>query len=455
MSRSGGDVACIPLANATSRPKKRAGGDAATAGERDEPAWRLGTVDRVPGSVVACPVCAGADLTELFHLASIPTNNAILCDDVTAARSWPVGSLRLVVCHGCGFIFNADFDAHQVEYSGRIEETQSFSAHFVRYAQWLAGEWIDRYDLHDKTILEVGCGKAEFLAMMCGLGDNRGIGYDPGVHLDRVDDQAGARLTLVPELFGDDDLGVEADALVCRHTLEHLPDVHAFLSMLYRWAAQRDQAPVVLVEVPDVERVLDEVAFWDVYYEHCSYFTADTLRFAFERAGFEVIDIRRAYDDQYLVLEARPRPIGAGGAVSDRRRADAADETVARARRFAEQYRSITSVCRANLQRLVDAGDRVVLWGGGAKAVSFLTSLDVGDLVDFAVDVNPNKQGKFLVGAGHPVFAPERLRGRAGLQVVVMNPVYVAEIAQTVESLGVAATIASVNDLLEAAPTHR
>jgi hypothetical protein len=404
-------------------------------------------------AVLACPVCAGADRTELFHLPSIPTNNAILCDDAAAARSWPVGSLRLVLCRECGFIFNSDFDPRLVEYSGRIEETQAFSAHFVRYAQALAGEWIDRYDLRDKTILEVGCGKAEFLAMMCELGDNQGIGYDPAVHLDRVDDRSAARLTLVPELFGDDDLGLDADALVCRHTLEHLPDVHEFLSMLHRWAVQREQPPVLLFEVPDVERVLEEVAFWDMYYEHCSYFTADTLRFAFERAGFEVIDIRRVYDEQYLVLEARPRQIG--GVTPERRRPDALAEAIARAIGFAERYRTITSVCRANLQDLVDAGAQVALWGGGAKAVSFVTSLDVGDLVDFAVDVNPNKQGKFLVGAGHRVLGPEQLVGQTALQLVVMNPVYVAEITQTVEAIGVDATITSVNDLLEAAPTTR
>ena len=396
-----------------------------------------------------CPVCAGVDTSELLHQPAIPTNNAILCDDVETALGWPVGSLRLTLCRSCGFLYNADFDPRLVEYSDRIEETQAFSPHFVRYAESMALEWIDRYDIRNRTVLEVGCGKAEFLSLMCELGDNRGIGYDPAVHPDRIDAATAGRLALVTELFGDDQGSLDADALVCRHTLEHIPAVHDFLSMLYRWAAQRRDPPIILFEVPDVERVLDDIAFWDVYYEHCSYFTADSLRFAFERAGFEVLDIRRVYDGQYLVLEARPSK--AWVSLVEPHNVSA---VIAGAERFVDRYRSITAACRANLEHSVAAGNTVALWGGGAKAVSFLTSLDVGHLVDSTVDVNPNKQGKFLVGTGHAVIGPQHLRDKRSLQLIVMNPVYTAEITTIVEDLGVCAEIMSANDLLQRVPAE-
>jgi hypothetical protein len=121
---------------------------------------------------------------------------------------------------------------------------------------------------------------------------------------------------------------------------------------------------------------------------------------------------------------------------------------VARAERFGDRYRSITAACRANLEQLVAEGKTVALWGGGSKAVSFLTSLDVGHLVSFSIDVNPNKQGRFLIGTGHPVVGPEHLRDHASVQLIVMNPVYVPEITQTVERLGVHAEITTVNELL-------
>ncbi len=76
-------------------------------------------------------------------------------------------------------------------------------------------------------------------------------------------------------------------------------------SMLHRWlrvAPRPDHA----LRAP-VERVLDEVASGMCSTNTAPDFTADTLRFVFERAGFAVLAIRRVYDGQYLVLEARPR----------------------------------------------------------------------------------------------------------------------------------------------------
>ncbi len=63
---------------------------------------------------------------------------------------------------------------------------------------------------------------------------------------------------------------------------------------------------MLLFELPDTTRILDECAFWDIYYEHCSYFTAGSLARLFRQAGFAVDDLYRVYDDQYLVIEARP-----------------------------------------------------------------------------------------------------------------------------------------------------
>src|SRR5690606_5558175 len=63
---------------------------------------------------------------------------------------------------------------------------------------------------------------------------------------------------------------------------------------------------LVLFEVPDVGRILRERAFWDIYYEHCSYFTAGSLAGLFRRVGFEVLDVEHAFGGQYLLLLARP-----------------------------------------------------------------------------------------------------------------------------------------------------
>ena len=56
-------------------------------------------------TTAVCPVCAGADTTELGHQPAVPTNNAILCDDAVTALAWPLGSFRLTLCRSCGFFY--------------------------------------------------------------------------------------------------------------------------------------------------------------------------------------------------------------------------------------------------------------------------------------------------------------------------------------------------------------
>ena len=79
---------------------------------------------------------------------------------------------------------------------------------------------------------------------------------------------------------------------------------------------------------------------------------------------------------------------------------------------------------------------KVDIWGAGSKGIAFLTSLDAGDTVKYAVDVNPYKQGRFMPGAGQEIVAPAFLKDYAPDLVVVMNSIYVDEIRSDLAKLG-------------------
>ncbi len=245
------------------------------------------------------------DAAAAFHdEAAVPAHSCLLLSSREEALTYPRGSIRLAMCESCGFITNTAFDPSLSHYGSTYEETQSFSPRFVDFARGLAGRWVERYDLHHKRIVEIGCGKGEFLAMMCEAGDDRGVGIDPSVKPERLAEAIRQRLTFLPELYGPQHYHLPADAIVCRHTLEHIQPVAAFLDHIRRAVGDR-QDEVVLFELPDARRVLDQVAFWDIYYEHCSYFTPGSLARLFRRAGFQILGLSRAYDDQYILLEAR------------------------------------------------------------------------------------------------------------------------------------------------------
>ena len=179
-----------------------------------------------------CPACTSADLRIFHEKLSIPVNSCLLLDDADDARAFPRGDLVLAFCRSCGFIFNTAFDIGQSEYSARYEETQGFSQRFRDFAQELATQWVTRHHLEGKSVLEIGCGKGEFLVEMVKAGAGSGIGIDPSFRADRMDDPMGDRINWIADFYGERYSHLHADAIVCRHTLEHISPVNDFVAMI-------------------------------------------------------------------------------------------------------------------------------------------------------------------------------------------------------------------------------
>lgn len=390
-----------------------------------------------------CPACGSLNSSVFHEQSAIPTNSCLLVDTERDALEFPRGDLALALCTDCGFMFNSAFDVSKAEYSGRYEETQGFSPRFVEFASDLAKRWVRDHRLSDKTVLEIGCGKGEFLVLMAEAGVGRGIGIDPGVDVSRLDGPGAADCEWIPAFFDDEliaDRGADltADAIVCRHTLEHIQPVGDFLGSIRRFIGDHLNT-VVLFELPDTQRVLDEVAFWDVYYEHCSYFTQGSLARLFEAQGFEVVDLRFAYDSQYLLLEAKP--VAPGQAIRGRP-TDDIDRIRAGVERFRDGYESVIASWRSKLEFVKGSGGKAVIWGAGSKGVAFLSAL--GGLIDAAVDINPNKHGKYMAGTGHLIVSPAQLAEMEPTVVIAMNPVYLQEIRGDLDDRGISAELVAL-----------
>ncbi|TDD98951.1 class I SAM-dependent methyltransferase [Jiangella asiatica] len=387
-----------------------------------------------------CPACFGAALTEFYAVGRVPANSCLMLGDEASARDFPTGELRIAACTVCGFITNTAFDPALTRYSEDYEESQACSPRFREYAAELIAAWVRRYDLVGKTVVELGCGKGEFLTGLIRAGVGYGIGVDPAVRLDRIDPAVVHRSSWVTGLFPDDFETIDADAVVCRHTLEHIAPVGAWLRSVRSAIGPRTDT-VVLFELPDVVRALREGAFWDVYYEHCSYFSPGSLDGLFRRSGFDPIDMRRTYDDQYLVIEARPVPgtwpvAGLATGAGDR------DAVLAAAVGFAAQAERTREHWRERVRKIAAEDGRVVLWGASSKAVAFLATLgEDARHIAAAVDINPHKQNRYLAGTGHRVVGPVELTDIAPELVIVMNPTYTDEIARDLETMRISTAL--------------
>jgi SAM-dependent methyltransferase len=384
-----------------------------------------------------CPNCDVPGLDPFYEVSDIPAHCVMLMHTREQAVAYPRGDLRLGFCRACGFITNTLFDPALNEYSPDFEETQHFSPTFDRWARQLIDRLVRDYDIRGKQIIEIGCGKGEFLALLCEAGDNQGIGIDPGCIPGRLQGVGASRVRLIRDLYSEKYSDLPADVVCCRHTLEHIQPTRAFMQMVRRVIGPR-QDTLVFLEVPDMTRVLRERAFWDIYYEHCTYLTAGSLARLFQSTGFEIIELVRDFDDQYLWITARPTdgPTTPSLALESDLAVTAADVASFRA-----QAPNDVRAGRDLIRSLAAEGRKPVLWGAGSKAVALLTTCGIGPEIECLVDINPHKAGKFLPGTGHPVVAPEFLREYQPQLVIAMNPVYQDEIRQHLSALAVAADI--------------
>lgn len=381
----------------------------------------------------SCPNCGAEGLETVYEVEDIPVHSCILVPTRQEALQFPKGNLSLGWCGECGFSTNQRFDVANNDYNPQYEEVQTFSPTFNAFQSSLIDRLIEKRGLRDKSVVEIGCGKGEFLMELCERGDNRGYGIDPSFRPGRGDWQPKGDVQFFAELYDAQKHGaLEADAIVCRHTLEHIHETRQFLETVRESLGDRRDV-LVFFELPDQERVYDERAFWDIYYEHCTYFTDGALERLFLSCGFDVMASWKGFGDQYLLIEARP--VGKDEEPGFHVVQDL-DQMTRRVRAFARDVRGVVEGWRKRFVDWHTEGKKTVIWGAGSKGVSFLTTLGLHDEVHAAVDINPHKQGYFMPGTGHEVLGPEDLVELGVDVVVVMNPIYVDEIRNQLEGLG-------------------
>lgn len=389
----------------------------------------------------SCPVCGDDFPVDVLDIPEVPVYCNVLWPQREQALKAARGSVNLKYCPGCTHVFNASYDLGLTNYTPDYDNSLHFSPHFNQYAEGLAASLVERYTLRGKTLVEIGCGKGDFLTLLCELGDNRGWGFDRSFDPARVDEVRRQRISFVQDFYDAEHAAkLGPDFVCCRHVLEHIADPRGFLRELRRGFGDRTDA-VLYFEVPNALFTLKDMGIWDLIYEHCAYFTLGSLTRAVTSSGFDVVDMGETFGGQFIFVEMRP---GAGRmhvAVPD---AHQSATVSLHAGLFAGQYSERVRSWQARLRDLQQARRTVVVWGGGSKGVTFLNVLGADRGIDYVVDLNPHKQGKYVAVTGQRVVSPEFLRTVRPTDVIVMNPIYESEIADSVRALGLDACLCCV-----------
>lgn len=363
-----------------------------------------------------CPVCDSDDLVSFLHRSGVPVHQNLVVASQDAARTVTRGDLDLLACTACGFVFNVAFDLSRLAYGEDYDNTQSYSAYFDNYLDGLVKDLVERQGVRNCTIVEVGCGKGHFLRKLVSYpgANNKGIGIDPSYV--GPDTDLHGKLSFRRSYYDQSCTDVAADVVVCRHVIEHVPEP---MLLLHAVRAALTNAPKarVFFETPCVEWVLRNRVIWDLFYEHCSLFTASSLRLAFQRADFAVQRVEHIFGGQYLWLEASPTKNGATPTPQP-------GEIGALALAYGADEARLCATWLATLNTLKGRG-KVAVWGAGAKGATFVNLVDPHcELIDCVTDVNPRKHGGFIPGTGHPIVPLHELPLRGVKYAGLTNPNY-------------------------------
>lgn len=385
-----------------------------------------------------CPLCQSVTTEAFLHRRNVPVHVNLVMPDAAAAQAVPRGDLELRCCYECGFVFNARFDPHLLNYGGAYDNTQTCSPTFGAHAEQMAQRLVYRHGLRGKRLVEVGCGQGQFLRRLLELDDgNVGMGFDPS-YTGEAESMEG-RMRVRRQCFDNSCPAAMADVVICRHVIEHVADPRTMLRLMRQALTAGGQ---LFMELRCAQWVLQRQVFWDVYYEQCSYFTDGSLDAALSRAGFHVDLTDHVFEGQYLWIQAT--------------QCDDSAEALPHARSVPHlaavmswREEDLIRSWQSRVQEMATQG-QVILWGAAAKGATFANLIDPrGEEIAAVVDINPNKQSRFLPGTGHPIISPESLGAQAARRgrlaaVLVTNPNYHHEIRLKLEGQGIQAPVIDI-----------
>lgn len=355
---------------------------------------------------MTCKLCRNDNLSTIYTVSGIPVFQNKVYETVNEAQNVVTGNVKLVRCLNCGFVFNADFDNNVMHYDVHYQNEQAYSLFFQKYLRELVDLFTEK-KLHEMKIIEIGCGKGFFLEMLRENGFDA-IGFDPAY--------SGEKSYVVKDYYSDKYSYLDADLIILRHTLEHIQEPLNFLNSI---ANAAKPGAKIFIEVPDFEWIIKNKAFWDIFHEHCNYFTLDSLSSLFQNS-----DQGSLFNKQYMYLIADLNDL--------RKQAipvkiSPSDFEIPHLHEIVDSYR-----------KFVQNSSGLMVWGAGAKGATFVNLIDPGrNYISCLVDVSPEKQGRYIAKTGHRIISPAELPKVAKTgQVIVMNDNYYQEIENQIKETG-------------------
>lgn len=320
-------------------------------------------------------------------------------DEIVSERGT---DLTVCQCSACGLV---QLNELPVFYFRDVIRAASVSQPALALKKSQFAHLVDQYNLRGGKVIEIGCGRGEFLTLWNGLGVT--------AHgLEHSEEAVAACLAngfLVCQGYVESDAtqlpDAPYDAFALLMFLEHMPDPGAALSGIRNNLAE---GAIGLVEVPNFDMIVRNRVFAEFIADHLSYFTRDTLTFTLQLNGFEVIECNELRDNYVLSAVVRKR-----------RAYDLED--------FGKEQERISSELLEFINRF--PGRDVATWGAGHQALAMISLAGIADRISYVVDSAPFKQGRYAPASHLPIVSPETMDASPPAAMIIMAASYSDEVA--------------------------
>ncbi len=362
-------------------------------------------------SPTSCRLCGASGPQIVLSLGKMPLANALLTAD--QLHSFEVQyPLELAFCFNCSLLQLTESVPPQKLFSNYLYFS-AYSKTMLQESEKLAERLIDTRKLDSSSlVVEIGSNDGYQLQYFV----ERKVpvlGIDPAKNVVEVAEAKG-----IPTLCGyfGRDLALEligkhrlADVIIARNVLAHVPDLNGFVEGI---GLQLKKNGVAVIDVPYVKDLIDKSEFDTIYHEHLCYFSATSLSNLFRKHGLILADIEHIKlhgGSLRLFVAHTGKPAGSVQSMLQEEQqwgVNRADTYL----NFAVQVSTVKESLNFLLTSLKREGSRIAAYGAAAKGTVLLNYCGIkSDTLDYVVDLNPYKQGRYVPGVRVPIYPPTRL----------------------------------------------
>lgn len=362
-----------------------------------------------------CRVCGHNFFDKpLLRYENMPKSAQFLPDAESLGNDKGV-DLEVCQCSGCGLV---QLSNDPVSYYKEVIRASAFSEEMKDFRIKQFAGFVQKFSLEGKKIVEIGCGRGEYLSIMQQFGiDAYGLEHSEesvtlcvknGLKVSKGFIQ-NSTYKLNPTPF---------DAFFILNFFEHLPDPNSTLRGIYN---NLTNDAVGLVEVPNFDMILRNKLFSEFTSDHLFYFTKETLNEILRLNGFEIIECNEVWYD-YIVSAVVKKMKTIHPLPKREFRVKKLDIS-----HFYKYQEQLKNEIEEHIHRFKDK--RVAIWGAGHQALAVISLINLADKIKYVVDSAVFKQGKYTPATHIPIVSPDAISSDPVDAVIVMAASYSDEVA--------------------------